>query len=460
MDLSSPSQINLQDQRITILGLGASGLAAIKLARHLGGQVFASDSHTNSAIKSVAEDLKTLDIAVEIGGHSDAVFNADLWIASPGIPQNAPLILKAKEQNIPVVSEIEFASWFTKAPLVAVTGSNGKTTTVHLLAEMCQTNQLHGCLCGNVGIPFSAVVQQDLVHPDPKRVFILEISSFQMEHIIHFKPYISVFLNLTPDHLDRYKNMDEYVSAKLALARNQDNHDFIVYNLDDSLLTNHFQGHPSKKRPFSLTVKSGSTYFLNNTKILDEEHATLIHLEKLALPGRHNLANALAAATAAHILGIPDSQIQKTMSSFGGVEHRLEKVSRINGVTYYNDSKATNVEAVKVALDSFTAPILLILGGKDKGAEFSQLLPHTHNKVKEIVAYGQAREKISAALRDAVRLEQATSLKEAVEICHRCAEPGDIVLLSPGCASFDQFKNFEERGRSFKSIVQNLKGLS
>ncbi len=457
MDFSSPKAIEMKNRRITVLGLGASGKAVAQLAHHLGAKVLASDSVSSASLQKTANILKSLGVVVETGGHSPAVFEADLWVLSPGISQDTPVLRKAKQKNIPVVSEIEFASWFTSAPLVGVTGSNGKTTTVHLLAEMCQTERYHGRLCGNVGIPFSEEVLTDLVKPDPKRVYILEISSFQMEHIRHFKPYISVFLNLSPDHLDRYPSMEAYAEAKLSLCRNQDERDFIVYNLDDPYLTAFFKNHSARKRPFSLKVKSGSTYFLNNTKILDEEHATLIHLKELALPGRHNLANALAAATAAHILGISNRQIQNTLSNFGGVEHRLEKVSRINGVTYYNDSKATNVDAVKVALDSFTAPILLILGGKDKGAEFSQLLPHTHNKVKEIVAYGQARDTISTAFRDAVRLEQASSLKEAVEICHRRAKPGDIVLLSPGCASFDQFRNYEERGRTFKSIVHSLR---
>ena len=250
--------------------------------------------------------------------------------------------------------------------------------------------------------------------------------------------------------------MDAYIQAKMNMIQNQDQQDHIVYNYDDPVLNTKFDGVLPQTHGFSILGERETLFTMNATKIYDEKHATLIHLDKLALPGRHNLANALAAATAAKILGVPNSQIAQTMSTFVGVEHRLERVLDVNGVTYYNDSKATNVDAVKVALDSFDSAIHLILGGKDKGGKFSQLLPHAQNKVKEIVAYGQASEKISVALRDAVKLEQVSSLQEAVEVCHLRAEPGDIVLLSPGCASFDQFTNFEERGEVFKSLVKEM----
>ena len=230
----------------------------------------------------------------------------------------------------------------------------------------------------------------------------------------------------------------------------------IIYNFDDPILKTKFDGALPQTHGFSILGNGETVFTMNATKIYDEKHATLIQLDQLALPGQHNLANALAAATAAKFMDVPNLRIAQVMSSFMGVEHRLERVLDINGVTYYNDSKATNVDAVKVALDSFDSSIHLILGGKDKGGEFSQLLPHAQNKVKEIVAYGQAGEKISTALRDAVKLEQVSSLRDAVEICHQRAVPGDIILLSPGCASFDQFTNFEERGDVFKSLVKDL----
>jgi UDP-N-acetylmuramoylalanine--D-glutamate ligase len=321
---------------------------------------------------------------------------------------------------------------------------------------MCQTESLSPALSGNVGTAFSEIVLADLKDKPVNRIHVLEISSFQMEHIVHFKPLISVFLNITPDHLDRYANMDDYIQAKLSMIKNQNGTDHIIYNFDDPILKTKFDGALPQTHGFSILGNGETVFTMNATKIYDEKHATLIQLDQLALPGQHNLANALAAATAAKFMDVPNLRIAQVMSSFMGVEHRLERVLDINGVTYYNDSKATNVDAVKVALDSFDSSIHLILGGKDKGGEFSQLLPHAQNKVKEIVAYGQAGEKISTALRDAVKLEQVSSLRDAVEICHQRAVPGDIILLSPGCASFDQFTNFEERGDVFKSLVKDL----
>jgi len=456
MNILNRDKINISDARIAVIGLGRSGEGAARLGKYLGANIFITDGGSSPAIMERCKKLEFIGISVETGGHSGKMYDADLWVISPGIAQDAEIVLKAKENGVPVVSEIEFASWFTNAPIIAVTGSNGKTTSVNLLAEMCDTDGFAPTLAGNVGTAFSEAVLSDLDTQPADRVYVLEISSFQMEHIVHFKPFISVFLNITPDHLDRYSGMDDYIRAKLNMIENQDQDDHIVYNYDDPILNTKFASVRSQTHGFSILGKGETFFTMNATKIYDEAHATLIQLDQLALPGRHNLANALAAATAAKILGVPNSRIAKVMSTFVGVEHRLERVLDINGVTYYNDSKATNVDAVKVALDSFDSSIHLILGGKDKGAEFSQLLPHAQNKVKEIIAYGQAGDKISAALRDAVKLEQVSSLKEAVEICNLNAEPGDIILLSPGCASFDQFTNFEERGKVFKSLVKDM----
>jgi UDP-N-acetylmuramoylalanine--D-glutamate ligase len=456
MDISNKNNININGWKITVIGLGKSGEAAALLGAHLGANIFMSDGGSTPDILDRQKRLISQGIAVEIGGHTDKIYDADLWVLSPGIPQDAAMVFTAKEKGIPVVSEIEFGSWFTQAPILALTGSNGKTTSVHLLAEMCDTKNVYPALSGNVGTAFSEAILKDLKNNPINRIHVLEISSFQMEHIVHFKPFISIFLNITPDHLDRYPGMDDYIQAKMNMIQNQTNKEHIVYNDDDPLLSKKFEDVLPITHGFSILGKGETQFTMNATKIYDDAHATLIQLDQLALPGRHNLANALAAATAANILGVPNSRIAQVMSTFGGVKHRLEKVCEINGVTYYNDSKATNVDAVKVALDSFDTSIHLILGGKDKGGDFSQLLPHTKNKVKEIVAYGQAGEKISTALRDAVKLEQVSSLKDAVEICHLNADAGDIILLSPGCASFDQFSNFEERGDVFKSIVKEL----
>jgi UDP-N-acetylmuramoylalanine--D-glutamate ligase len=453
MNIHDRATIEIRGKKIVILGLALSGAAAAKLAVRQGADVFVSDNQDTLALQGTLTDLKALSIPGELGQHSDQIYDADLWIISPGIAQDSELVQKAQSNDIPIVSEIEFASWFTEAPILAITGSNGKTTTAHLLAEMIQTDDLHGALAGNVGIPFAEMVLEDLGNPDPRRVWVLEISSFQMEFIEHFKPYIAIFLNITPDHLNRYPSMKEYIAAKMNMWSRQTAEDFIVYNADDTILVEEIAESTSRKIAFGLGHHPEAIFQPNRTKIYTEEHATLIEMNQLALPGKHNLANALAAATAAHLMGVPNISIAATMSQFSGVPHRLEQVAEINGVTYINDSKATNLDAVQVALESFSQPIILILGGLDKGGDFRSLLPHTHNNLKEVIAFGQAKELILTALRDAVRSTSVMDLKEALELAQNCSQPGDVILLSPGCASFDQFNNFEERGNHFRSLV-------
>ena len=453
MNIHDRATIEIRGKKIVILGLALSGAAAAKLAVRQGADVFVSDNQDTLALQDTLTDLKALSIPGELGQHSDQIYDADLWIISPGIAQDSELVQKAQSNDIPIVSEIEFSSWFTEAPILAITGSNGKTTTAHLLAEMIQTDDIHGALAGNVGIPFAEMVLEDLGNPDPKRVWVLEISSFQMEFIEHFKPYIAIFLNITPDHLNRYPSMKEYIAAKMNMWSRQTAEDFIVYNADDTILVEEIAESTSRKIAFGLGHHPEAIFQPNRTKIYTEEHATLIEMNQLALPGKHNLANALAAATAAHLMGVPNKSIAATMSQFSGVPHRLEPIAEINGVTYINDSKATNLDAVQVALESFTQPIILILGGLDKGGDFRSILPHTHNNLKEVIAFGQAKELILTTLRDAVRSTSVMDLKEALELAQNCSQPGDVVLLSPGCASFDQFKNFEERGNYFRSLV-------
>ncbi len=453
MNIHDRANIEIRGKKIVVLGLALSGAAAAKLAIRQGADVFVSDNQDTQALQGTLTDLKELGITGELGQHSDQIYAADLWIISPGIAQDSELVQKAQYNDIPIVSEIEFASWFTEAPILAITGSNGKTTTAHLLAEMIQTENLHGLLAGNVGIPFAAKVLEDLENPDSKRVWVLEISSFQMEFITHFKPYIAIFLNITPDHLNRYPSMKEYINAKMNMWSRQTAEDFIVYNADDTILVEEIAESVSQKIAFGLSHHPEAIFQPNRTKIYTEEPATLIEMSQLALPGKHNLANALAAATAAHLIGVPNKSIAATMSLFSGVPHRLEPIAEINGVTYINDSKATNLDAVQVALESFSQPIILLLGGLDKGGGFRSLLPHTHNNLKEVIAFGQAKELILTVLRDAVRSTSVMDLKEALELAQNCSQPGDVVLLSPGCASFDQFKNFEERGDHFRSLV-------
>ena len=456
MNILDRDNININGKNIVVLGLALSGYAAASLAAFKGANVFISDKNNSESLIDSFNELKKLGIEGELGKHGNKIYEADLWILSPGIAQDSKLIIKAKAKNIPIVSEIEFSSWFTEAPIIAITGSNGKTTTTSILEKMVQSDELHGLIAGNVGIPFSRMVLNELEKPDPKRVWILEISSFQMEFIIHFKPFISIFLNITPDHLDRYKSMKEYVSAKMNMCSNQDKEDFIVYNSNDNILVEEIAESTSRKIAFGLGYHPEAIFQPNRTKIYNSDHSIFMQMDDLSLPGKHNLSNALAAATAAQILGIPNNNISSVLSTFPGVSHRLEKVAEINGVKYINDSKATNLDAVQVALESFSQPIILLLGGLDKGGDFRSLLPHTHKYLKTVIAFGQAKELILLSIGDAVRSTSAIDLNDALSLAQDYSQPGDIVLLSPGCSSFDQYDNFEHRGNHFKDLINAM----
>ena len=456
MNIKDRDKIEIKGKKVVVLGLALSGVSAATLAIYKGADVFVSDQGNSESLTDSFNELKKIGSKGEIGKHSDKIYDADLWVISPGIPQNSKLIENAIEKKIPIVSEIEFASWYTEAPIIAITGSNGKTTTAHILEKMVQSDELHGLMAGNVGIPFSSMVLNDLNNPNSKRVWILEISSFQMEFIVHFKPFISIFLNITPDHLDRYNSMKEYTAAKMNMCSNQSKDDFIVYNVEDNILVEEIAESTSRKIAFGLNYHPEAIFQPNRTKIYTQEHATLIQMDEILIPGQHNLLNSLAAATAANLIGIPNQDICSALSTFSGVPHRLEKVSEINGVTYINDSKATNLDAVQVALKSFSQPVILLLGGMDKGGDFRSLLPHTHKYLKTVIAFGQAKEIILLAVGDAVRSTSAMDLNEALSLAQNYSQPGDIVLLSPGCASFDQFDNFEQRGNYFRELVNTL----
>lgn len=459
MDIRNKNNINISGKAISIIGLGRSGVAAAKLAQHLGAHVFITDSISSELYRHTLNELKLLNISGEEGGHTDRIYNSDLIVLSPGVPKDSLIVTKAIERGIPVVGEIEFAFWFSKFPIIAVTGSNGKTTTVHILGKIFRTGTIHGSICGNVGIPFSQEVLADMINPDPKRVYILEISSFQMEFITHFRPDYSIFLNITPDHLDRHGSMDNYIECKLKMAINQTEDDTIIYNQNDLELQQAFINHKSKAIPFS-TIHQSGLFRMNETKIYGPDQMSFIGLSQIKIPGQHNIENIIAASTLSFEFGISLSHISKTVSEFTGVEHRLEYVTKIDGVTYINDSKATNLESVIVALSSFNQPLILILGGRNKGADFHNLLPHTKvNQVKQVISYGEARHEITDSFGDAVRSESVLDLRDAVVTAKNLASPGDVVLLSPGCASFDQFNHFEERGDMFKNWVKELESI-
>ena len=456
IDISSREKINIRDKKVTVIGLGLSGVAAAKLSNHLGARVFASDPSSDFNVSDNALYLLHHHISCETGLHSDKIYDADLWIISPGIPKDAAIVQKAQSLGIPIVGEIEFASWFTDVPIIAVTGSNGKTTTVHILSEMCQSETIDSLMAGNMGIAFSERVLNEIKNPKPNRVYIIEISSFQMEFVKHLCPKIALYTNVSPDHLDRHGSMDEYVNMKLKMAKNMDENAYIIFNVDDPKLTLAVEGHKAQLVPFSV-IKQGMTFSLNSKHINSLDGTELINIDEMALPGKHNLSNMLGAATASHLMGISNDFISHIMKTFTGVEHRLETVASVNDVTYINDSKATNIESVVVAIKNFKKPIVLILGGRNKGADFRLLLPHIKSShVRDIVSYGEAGEQILTALGDAVRSVQVTDLNSAVKKAQSLAAPGGFVLLSPGCASFDQFSNFEERGEFFKSTVMEM----
>ena len=455
IDIQKREHIILRDKRVTVIGLGISGLEAAKLASYHGARVFVSDSSSNEMINTHAMELMHRHhIASETGIQSDKIYDADLWVLSPGVSKNNHIILKAIEKGIPIVGEIEFASWFTDSPIIAITGSNGKTTTAHILAEMCQNKDINGVMAGNMGLPFSERVLNEILKPEKNRLYILEVSSFQMEFTKHFSPDFAIYTNISQDHLDRHNTMKEYIQLKINLAKNLKKEGYIIYNIEDDELNKALKNHPRQKETFSISRKD-TLFYLDKNKIIGPSKNILANVEDLKIQGKHNLENLFAAATCSYLIGVQENNICSTIKSFQGVEHRLEHVKIINNVEFINDSKATNIESVQVAIESLNKPIILILGGYNKGADFRLLLPHIKSScVRMIISYGEAGGHINTVLGDAVRSLQVTDLSSAVNQAQILAKPGEIVLFSPGCASFDQFKNFEERGKFFKSAIK------
>ena len=442
---------NIVNKRITVIGLGISGKAVSILANQLGAIVYASDSNSSEEIISNAMELMhDHHIATETGIHSKKIYDSDLWIVSPGVSAKSKIIKEAFNHNIPIVSEIEFASWFTKFPIIGITGSNGKTTTTYILNQMFKEDQKVVVIGGNIGIPFSECILKEILHPSNNLVYLLEISSFQLEFISSFRPNLSIYTNISEDHLDRHYSMQEYVKMKLRLVENCKKNDTVVFNEDDDTLKSIFHDSPLKKSTYGIT-SSNHTFYLKNDAIYHSSVNTLIiKIKDIKLKGQHNLLNFLAAAACADIYGIKIEYIKNVFKTFKGIPHRIEYVTTLMGVDYINDSKATNINSVIVAIKTYNKPTILLLGGVNKGVDFGLLVPHIKNSnIKTILAYGEASEQIKSAIGDAVRLFKINDLNSAVKNAHSIAQPGDVVLLSPGCASFDQFKNFEDRGDFF-----------
>ncbi len=442
---------NIAGKHITILGAVRSGIAAAKLAKKLGAIPFVSDY--SDKLKSVPQ-LDELGIVYELGSHSDKVFKCDFLITSPGVPSDALVIIKAQELGIIVVSEIEFASWFCKGNIIAITGSNGKTTTTTLCNHTLNYCGVKTYSAGNIGVAFSEVVLE--IRED--EFVALEVSSFQLDFIESFKPKYAVLLNITPDHLDRYENnFDKYAEAKLKINSNQDNDDFIIYNSDDKYLSE-FNFPNGKKIKISLnTLVEG--LFVNDNKFLlrtSKGVEAICKTNIMQIKGEHNKYNAMAVIAIAKLIGINNKIISEALSSFVGVEHRLELVRILNGISFVNDSKATNVDSVWYALSSFNSPIRLILGGKDKGNDYSKIKELVSNNVRKIYAIGSSSDIVFNFFQGIVETEKMDSLESVVNTAIKDAEEGEVVLLSPACASFDMFKNYEERGKIFKKLVMKL----
>lgn len=441
--------------RMVILGAGESGVGTALLAKANGYKVFVSDK---GIIKDKYKNvLKHNEIEFEAGKHSeDKILNADCIMKSPGIPDKAPLVKTIKEKGIPVISEIEFASRYTDAIMVGITGSNGKTTTSALTHHILK-QELEVGLAGNIGDSFA---KQVLDNDFPN--YVLEISSFQLDDIVGFKPHIAVLLNITPDHLDRYDyEFEKYVASKFRIAENQTKADYFIYDADDEVILRWMEQHQIQSRllPFSLTkvIENGAYLKEDNIIITIDNNEIIMPTGNLALEGKHNIKNAMAASTVAHLLKIRKQTIRESLENFQGVEHRLEHVLKINKVQYINDSKATNVNATYYALESMEAPTVWIVGGQDKGNDYRELFQFVNEKVKAIICLGADNAKLMENFGNMVDVIIETQyMSEAVKIAYKVSEPGDTVLLSPACASFDLFENYEDRGRQFKDAVRDL----
>ncbi len=458
--------LNLKGKRVTVVGLARSGFAAAKLLARLGAKVIASDRNPTELIKADLDSLQDLGVGFELGGHKAETFlGAELIILSPGVDPRFPLITKARSLGIPIWSEVELAFRASSARFIAITGTNGKSTTVTLLGEMFKEAGVPAVVAGNVGTALSEVAPG----LGPDFTVVAELSSFQLEGIKTFRPFISLLLNLAPDHLDRYPSIEDYYQAKLRIFENQGPGDYAILNADDPEIMKRVHGsrftvHGSlKAKPFYFSrlqeVKNGG--FLLGDRIHFSRNGKGREVASrwdVGIKGVHNLENALAAITAACLAGIKTDPIQRGLRSFPGLEHRLELVEEVKGVSYINDSKATNIGAVIKSLESFSQPIVLIAGGRGKGEDFTPLVPLVKEKVKAVILIGEAREKLSRALEGTCPIFMAESMEKAVELSSKLAGKGEVVLLSPACASFDMFSDFEERGRVFKSAVYALKG--
>ncbi|QNM84390.1 UDP-N-acetylmuramoyl-L-alanine--D-glutamate ligase [Polaribacter pectinis] len=443
-------------KKLTILGGGESGVGAAILGKQKGYDVFVSDRGEIS--KKYKEVLLNNEIDFEEKNHTEAkILNADVVVKSPGIPDTVPLILKLKENGIKVISEIEFAAKYTNATIIGITGSNGKTTTTLLTHYILKNAGLNVGVAGNIGDSFAQQVAEQKYGN-----YVLELSSFQLDGIEDFNSHIAILTNITPDHLDRYEyDFNKYIASKFRITKNQTANDFLIYDADDEAINNWLKENKTQAKlvPFSLEKELEYGAYIKENNIIININKDTIHMptSALSLKGKHNTKNAMAATMAAQLLKVRKQTIRESLEDFEGAEHRLENVAKVKGVAYVNDSKATNINATFYALECMDTATVWIVGGVDKGNDYNDLLPLVREKVKAIVCLGLDNEKIKNTFKNVVDIIVETAgAEEAVKVSHKLAERGETVLLSPACASFDLFENYEDRGRQFKKAVRSL----
>lgn len=446
---------DLNGKRVLVIGLARTGIATALFCVVRGAVVTATDLRPPAECGDLVDQLRRAGVTLELGGHSSKVLEGqDLVVPSPGVPADAPILRSAREKGVAIWSEIELAYRFLKGQIIGITGSNGKTTTTSLIEHILRHSGFSTILAGNIGTPLISCVEAS----NEDTLTVTELSSFQLELIDSFRPRISVFLNLTPDHLDRHGTMDAYAAAKARIFENQTAQDFAVLNAEDPLTAQHAPRAPqvfwfSRKKP----VTQGACLLGEQIVFRRDAHDEVV-LDRGDLPiaGAHNLENALAAVCAVRLAGAHPNRVADAIRSFAGVEHRLEFVAEHHGVRYYNDSKATNVDATIKALEAFPGRVLVILGGKDKGSDYTALQRPLRERAILALLIGAAAGKIESQIAGSVAVERAGTLQHALERASHAARPGDVVLLAPACASFDQFQNYEQRGRVFKDLVKQM----
>jgi len=446
----------MSKKRLVVLGGGESGVGAAILGAAKGYETFVSD--LGAIQPNYKSDLAEYGIAYEELGHTaELILNADLVVKSPGIPDKAPIVKALKQAGVPVISEIELAGRYTNATTICITGSNGKTTTTLLIYDLLKRAGLKVGLAGNIGKSFARQVAEEEFE-----FYVLEISSFQLDGMFEFRANVAVLTNITPDHLDRYDyNMQNYTDSKFRIIQNQTDNDFFIYNDDDPVVAEELvkRSIPGRKLPFSLVHTPLEGGWVEDDRIVLKVYNNIFDMtiQELALQGKHNMNNSMAAGISGMVFNLRKETIRECLSDFQGVEHRLERFMRVHDIEFINDSKATNVNSVWYALESMSTAVVWIVGGTDKGNDYSQLMELVKEKVKAIVCLGVDNSKIKAAFKDTgIEMVDTKSMSEAVRSSYFLASKGDSVLLSPACASFDLFKNYEDRGRQFKEAVRNL----